>query len=633
MIVSKKNVVFILFFLFLISFLGWYLNSIYSEKDFWRDIALDQIESFFGLKIDYENEKISIFPTPGIYFENVVVQETNKERTIDAKFEKFGISITWWSLLRKSIKIKSIEMHNGHINLILKESQKDSNNLVMLKNFKEFQLLNMIVNDIKLKISSKNSNYFFKVNQFNYKHLSDEENKFTFDIDYNNGNIEGESEIGIIDFTGFEDIYLKGNIHFINFKINILSPYYQFFKKQNFKEGSITGSIGFEKNYNDQTIIFTTNLLVNNLNFKDQNQEGSIQINGLFSMNLYYNKLFFQNIKIKYGNLLNAKLNGNLEFSKNTYLFLDIVSENTEINKTLNYILSYLEVDFKNNSSNNEFTFLIKFKSKTTFFNEYKLGSVNTDLSYSRDVISISLHEANLFDGQVRGEGVLHISTPIQYDFSITMNQLNMEKISQFYNPSNKLISGELYTDFKLRSEGNSEKEFFQNLNIEGNSTIKNGNLIGYLNFYKPILSLGKWINLRGPSGEVTEFKNIEFRYNLLAQHLKIPYFKMIGVGIDANGSGSLDIDKNIDFRIIVGLGGIAGKALSVPIIYKGKWGQNFAYIDPIWIGTVYFGTTLLGGPVGGIAGSAVSEYVRDAFYKIKNILPFTNKTNQGETE
>jgi hypothetical protein len=99
----------------------------------------------------------------------------------------------------------------------------------------------------------------------------------------------------------------------------------------------------------------------------------------------------------------------------------------------------------------------------------------------------------------------------------------------------------------------------------------------------------------------------------------------MVGVGLDAHGSGNISFDRKIDFRIYAGLGGIAGKALYIPILYKGIMPDNVSYIDPVWIGSVYVGATLFGGPagatVGGITGSAVSEYVNKAWEGIKGIF------------
>jgi hypothetical protein len=70
-------------------------------------------------------------------------------------------------------------------------------------------------------------------------------------------------------------------------------------------------------------------------------------------------------------------------------------------------------------------------------------------------------------------------------------------------------------------------------------------------------------------------------------------------------------------------LSGILGNALKIPIIYKGEIGKNPPYVDPIWLGSVYAGTIILGGTqgtaVGGMAGSAASEYVDKAIQNIKS--------------
>ena len=114
--------------------------------------------------------------------------------------------------------------------------------------------------------------------------------------------------------------------------------------------------------------------------------------------------------------------------------------------------------------------------------------------------------------------------------------------------------------------------------------------------------------------------------------------------GIDAIGEGKISRDQNINVRLTVSLPGAAGKAIKLPIIYRGIFGKNFPIIDPVWLGSVYVGTIIFAGPagaaVGGIAGSAVSEYVenaissvREGFSKTKNFFFRSNKDEENQSE
>jgi hypothetical protein len=145
---------------------------------------------------------------------------------------------------------------------------------------------------------------------------------------------------------------------------------------------------------------------------------------------------------------------------------------------------------------------------------------------------------------------------------------------------------------------------------------------------------LGKLVNFLGPKGENSEFKSIQTHIYLENKIIDIPDLKMVGVGIDATGKGKINFDSSIDLRLLVGFGGLAGKALSVPIIYKGLLNKNDAFIDPLWLGSVYLGITLAG-PVGvtagGIAGSIATEYIHNGINTIKDFFTFTSKESSQE--
>jgi hypothetical protein len=205
---------------------------------------------------------------------------------------------------------------------------------------------------------------------------------------------------------------------------------------------------------------------------------------------------------------------------------------------------------------------------------------------------------------------------------------------SSFGSTNSKFISGNLDTELHLHSIGDTFPTFEKNLKIKGISTIKNGKLTGYTNFIKPILTLGKYVNILGPKGESGEFQSITSHFFIEKRTIDIPDMKMVGVGIDAKGKGNINFDGEIEIQIQVGLGGIAGKAFSIPIIYKGQFNKNAAYIDPIWLGSVYLGVTL-SGPIGlhagGVAGAIASEYIRNSVDSIKNFFNFSKNNNSME--
>ncbi|HNH09578.1 MAG TPA: AsmA-like C-terminal region-containing protein, partial [Leptospiraceae bacterium] len=187
------------------------------------------------------------------------------------------------------------------------------------------------------------------------------------------------------------------------------------------------------------------------------------------------------------------------------------------------------------------------------------------------------------------------------------------------------VISGRISSEFSFYSIGNTTQEFIKNFISSGSVKVESGKLLGFANLYKPIMQIGKLLNFTGPKGESTEFKSINMKFRVGQENVDIKDFKLTGVGIDAAGKGNVDFKLNSDFRFNIGLAGLAGKAFSVPIVYKGTLPNVKGYIDPVWLGTVYIGSTVIPGPIGttagGLAGNAISDYVHRAVEGLKEVF------------
>ncbi|HNI99425.1 MAG TPA: AsmA-like C-terminal region-containing protein, partial [Leptospiraceae bacterium] len=198
------------------------------------------------------------------------------------------------------------------------------------------------------------------------------------------------------------------------------------------------------------------------------------------------------------------------------------------------------------------------------------------------------------------------------------------EKIIKKYSKE-PVISGRISSEFSFYSIGNTTQEFIKNFISSGSVKVESGKLLGFANLYKPIMQIGKLLNFTGPKGESTEFKSINMKFRVGQENVDIKDFKLTGVGIDAAGKGNVDFKLNSDFRFNIGLAGLAGKAFSVPIVYKGTLPNVKGYIDPVWLGTVYIGSTVIPGPIGttagGLAGNAISDYVHRAVEGLKEVF------------
>jgi hypothetical protein len=144
---------------------------------------------------------------------------------------------------------------------------------------------------------------------------------------------------------------------------------------------------------------------------------------------------------------------------------------------------------------------------------------------------------------------------------------------------------------------------------------------------------LGKLVSFyEGNQGKSTSFKTIQGSVSYRNKVVTLNDFNMEGAGINAVGSGIYTINGKVNMRFEASFPGIAGKAFKIPILYKGVLGKNIAFIDPVWMASVYVGSIIFAGPagafIGGLAGSASSEAVQkatdvvvDSYDSAKNFL------------
>lgn len=406
-----------------------------------------------------------------------------------------------------------------------------------------------------------------------------------------------------------------------NYSILSFKKYYNYFVLHDFDKIRISGDISIQKNSGNSDIIFTNHLTIYNLNFQKLPPAPPLEIQSRISINFKTWKVVFHNAKVNFGELAVAETNGFLDFQANIVnLYLDIHAQNSTLEKLIDVIMGFTEFRMNNNTAVPDFYGKFQIDSRYVSFHNYSFQNVKGILEVENDTLKLQVLNANFYEGNVTGTGKILVKDKTIYDFSVICNGINSENLIQRYTPR-KYVTGSLSGEFQLRSQGIYYNEFINELHVFGNFQVSNGRLLGYANFFKPILTLGKYLNWNGPKGESTEFQSLSGNFNLFKKNIELTNLSLKGVGVDAKGKGNIGLDNSINLKITVSLAGMAGKIISVPIVYQGVMPQNMAYIDPIWLGSVYLGLTLTGNPYGGVAGSALNEYVEKGIDSVKSFF------------
>jgi uncharacterized protein involved in outer membrane biogenesis len=630
--IPKKRWIFSLISLFFLGYLTFFGTFLF-RKEYWKSILLEKAKTIIGYNLTYSKEDISFFPYPEISLENVSIKNDNEDFSINLESSRITILFSWKKIILKQWKLDDLRLEDGNLTFISKEKNKSNTSSFELPNdIYKFQILSIHLKNINIDLTFNNSHEKVYISNLIYNHTSLRDNSLSLNLNYLNGNIIANLTFGIENNNfNFENFLLHGKINLSNFPLKKFQPYYKIFLKSNFVDSSISGEFSVEKN-DSNTINLITNVTLYNLNFQGLENYPPLEIKSSLSYHIKSSKISFSNTKLKLGNHLSVNILGDLILQKTIFLNLYVNSDYFELEKSLEYILAFTDFSIPG-SKNKKFTSELNFKCKKLTYKDYDFGESEGKVAIDDSNIKVNISKASLYNGNILGDGILSTANETSYDFSFKLQNVDLEKLINKYTDK-KFISGNLDTELHLHSIGDTFPTFEKNLKIKGISTIKNGKLTGYTNFLKPILTLGKYVNILGPKGESGEFQSITSHFFIEKRTIDIPDMKMVGVGIDAKGKGNINFDGEIEIQIQVGLGGIAGKAFSIPIIYKGQFNKNAAYIDPIWLGSVYLGVTLsgpIGLPAGGVAGAIASEYIRNSVDSIKNFFNFSKNNNSME--
>jgi len=626
-IIPRKRVIFLLVSILFLGYIGIF-GSFFLQKEYWKNILFNKTEEIIGYKINFSSDQISFFPYPTVILKNLNIQNKGENFSLSVQSNRTTIYFSWSNILLNKWKIDKFELEDSKIELSYTSNKEylSSSTLNLPEKIKNLQINTISLKNVFIKLIVNSNEETFSINNFDFNHSSLIKNKIKLNIDYLGGNTIADFTFGIDNsFKSLDDIQFSGTAFIKNFPIKILQPFYKVILNTNFYNSNATGELIFNKGINSEVEV-STKLIIANLNFINLPfQSPNIEINSTMTYFPKKNKINFIKTYIKQGNILHAKFSGELSYNSIIYLQLDINSDYFELEKSLQYILSFTKI---NSNSNSKFESDIKFKCKKVTYKDYNFGESIASIRIDNKIVLLNIEKATFHESLITGDGIIDSTNITTYDLTFRIENLELPQLIQMYTDK-KFISGKLDTDFHLHSIGNDYSEITKNLKIRGFVNIKDGKLFGYANFLKPIFALGKLVNFLGPKGENSEFKSIQSHFYIENKIIDIPDFKMVGVGIDAAGKGKVHFDSSIDLRLLVGFGGLAGKALSVPIIYKGLLNKNDAFIDPLWIGSVYLGITLAG-PVGvtagGIAGSIATEYIHNGINTIKDFFTFTNK-------
>jgi len=655
-IIYKSTIAFLLFIS--ICFVG--IKQVLDQR-LVKDYVKEKIQTFFLLDVEYEEIGSVVFPRPGMKIKGLKILKGEKEI---CQIEEIIIKFSIFSLINDSVSIHSVDIENGNVSLVKDEKGK----FEIVENFKSdaheidegkekvdegplavFQLLpkNINIKNITLEYSDKQikTNHNIKIDTLDLKFSKSDlviETILEMALDGNEISLQSDSYLTNNNWD-LSSVRTKSHISFLNFKPSQVADFTSIFYLSDFKDTSLD---------EDNLSIHLDSLKLQGIKTKNKMELPALEVSFFLDYAIKNSHLEIKNFNLLSNEDTSVGLKGFLKQSEdNRIIELNITSEKLNVDKLMPLVQNLSKVElqrsvyFANNPSSSEKNvpntenakkikikndILITLDLKKTIYNKTNITYVRGPIELKDDKILLKDFIIGVFDGQVKNNGHFDLITKKIHIVS-NLSGINSEKALSFVT-RDKLIKGTLYGNVSTDLNVNNPQSIGRSLILHSKFKIVKGQLLGYANFIKPVAEIGKILNYNGPKGESTGFESIVGNVTVKNKDVYLNQFEMTGVGLNATGSGVYGNSGKMNLKFTVALSGFVGKAVKLPILYKGIYGKNVAYIDPVWLASVYTGTLLFGGPagalLGGIAGSTASDTVdktigtvKDTFGGIKGYL------------
>lgn len=665
------------------------------DKELIRGMISKQINESTNFIITYENVETIIFPLPGIQIKNISVANSDypiaRINQISIYWNVYALLVKEFKL--SSISVDSGELtilrsEDGAFPAFI-NTKKEREKVEKISTEAEKTpdgILSLLPNDIlieNVKVIYIDQRWL-RADQIQIETLkvkidaTDRESKINLSLFMNGSKIDIFIDNKFLQNNwDLENISTDLQLTLHDFKLNPYSGILSIFPNAEFQKASIDLMLNLHKEKNTTFTLSLQSLSLKGLETKNQKSIRDISISTNFKFNLEEESLSVSQFEYQLKDKAKLNLTSEISWKNNLELTTKVDSDHLDLDSTLawislfskydktkSFILKDLETKKKEDSPrnlpqtsntvhslNNTKESDVKLQQKN-LSNKQLPPSISASLNLKKILVAnhyihklsgkiignssqvtLSNVDLLLYEGKVSVSGVFRPKDKGQnLNLSATLSGIDTKKLLTRVT-KDSLLTGKMDASIQLSSRIAEKDSFANSLNVKSNFKIKNGELLGYANFIRPVAELGKLVNFyEGNQGKSTSFKTIQGSVSYRNKVVTLNDFSMEGAGINAVGSGIYTINGKVNMKFEASFPGIAGKAFKIPIIYKGVLGKNIAFIDPVWMASVYVGSIIFAGPagaiIGGLAGSASSDAVQkatdvvsDSYDSAKNFL------------
>ncbi len=651
----------ILFFV-LLFFLIVYIPFV-QKKEVYKEFILDQLRNSTGLDIRVADSDLYLFPFPGIELDQIEIRKNN---VLVAVSDKVDIDVSWFGFLKRTIELRDITINggslyiqkrkDGSINLqeYLKDEKKETekrNNVTILvddvnskiglsaTDFLSIGLKNVEIDNFTLEYREDNHDRNYKVY---FRKSKGSVSFYGTDIDFVFQGTIDDQPIDL-EFSGalqnfplaWEKLKFTATLKVEELSLSLLRDLFFIFPAADLSQTKMSGIIEISKE-EGTSFKFKARNQIRDLAYKGGAPFGNIRINTDFELDPFQKKIAFPYIELQWEGVAKGTAKGSVNWKNRSLGQFDIKTEYGDYHNILKIAKLFQVREDLIDQTSPPGIYYFTAELNNFFAFKHRFASIRLEAKYIAPLLSVPSFHAYIYNGEIIGKAKVYPSIP-KIEVEGDAHRLQVDRVLLPYF-SERIIIGEMNSWFSFETSIKDQRqdsvtELFANMKGIGNITVKNGELIGYANFMVPVLNtVGKIIALKGVDGSKFQFSSLRSDVKVSGNRMYFPNIKLDieNSGMDVDGKGTVGFDKKIDMRIHLRIGGkYIGKGIQIPIIYAGNFGKGIPYVDPIWLGSVYTGMTILGpyllplgGPyAGGVAGSVIGEYARDLWDGVTSLF------------
>ncbi len=619
------------------------------DKDFYKDLITKNVETYYDYKLSLNQFNLSVYPDLKANLREVELK-TKKENVILLKLEEANLAIFFLPVLAGGkLQVDDLSFRNGFVDIpaflnaipeskdeAKEEKETDPKEIIDFLHtrlrVKQIRLENV---EVKVKAFSREILHNPIAKEIKLSYESFLESTLSLNIDYGKTNIILSGSAGISpDMLDLNSLFFEVELIVSNLPLQEYAHYLNSIPSLSVVGSNLNLKVKTKKEKGQMLLENNLDFKINSIVYKTKENIAKriapISLVGNIEYPLLSKKVKTKDLRLTLPTLLDLKLDSDLDFTYRPSIKASANSSFVHITPILELINSLSNSETKteqpkteqkqSEQKNIEAFIDLKYKANHISYENIDVYNFYANTILKNTSLDYNLGFRKLAEGNVLLSGEADLRNGISTSAYLEIENINLEKITKQILEK-KFAEGTLSTYIKLQTDNiYGEKDFLKNLTLSGYSQMKDGVLLEQADILYPIRFLNKII----PSSDklntnISRFNSIDIDYAVKNKRFKIKNLDMQGKVFNTNGTADIGLENpSEDIRVNLAVSTrIAGAGLKIPLVYSKSSYVPFS-IDKVWLASVYAGMTV-GGPVGAMIGSVLSESAGDAFKTIRN--------------